>query len=61
MSVDKEIIAYAILDVLAKPVFGTVLLVAHSRIPEANVDVGGWWSNGLSPTGRIRIGDDEDA
>lgn len=61
MSVDKEIIAYAILDILAKPVFGLVLLVAHSRIPETNVDIGGWWANGLSPTGRIRIGDDEDA
>lgn len=61
MNVDQEVVAYAILDILAKPVFGLVLLVAHSRIPEANVDAGGWWAHGLSSTGRIRIGDDEDA
>lgn len=58
-SVDTEIAAYAVLDVLAKPVFGTWLLIAHRKIPETNVDLGGYWSNGLSAEGRIRIGDDE--
>lgn len=33
MSVDSEIIAYAILDILAKPVFGTWLLYTHDRMP----------------------------
>jgi hypothetical protein len=61
-SVDTEIIAYAVLDVLAKPVFGFWLLVAHRKFAETNVDVGGWWSQGLGGgEGRIRIGDDEGA
>jgi hypothetical protein len=33
LSVDAEIVAYAILDVLAKPVFGTWLLFTHDRLP----------------------------
>jgi len=60
-SVDSEIIAYAVLDILAKPVFGVWLLMAHRRIAESNVDVGGWWSNGLGGEGRIRLADDEGA
>jgi len=60
-SVDTEIIAYAILDVLAKPVFGTWLLLSHRKIPETNIDIGGYWSNGLGAEGRIRIGDEEGA
>lgn len=60
-SVSTEIIAYAVLDVLAKPVFGTILLRAHRQIPETNLEVGGWWSTGLAASeGRIRIGDDEE-
>jgi bacteriorhodopsin len=58
-SVNSEIMAYAVLDVLAKPVFGFWLLVAHRSIPETNVEIGGYWSNGLGSEGRIRIGDDE--
>jgi bacteriorhodopsin len=60
-TVDTEIIAYAVLDILAKPVFGTWLLRAHRSIPETNVDLNGYWSNGLGAEGRIRIGDDEGA
>ncbi len=37
MSVDGEIIAYAILDILAKPVFGFWLLLTHERIPSSYV------------------------
>lgn len=61
MSVDKEIIAYAVLDILAKPVFGAWLLLAHTRMSESHVEVGGWWANGLNSEGRIRIEDDEGA
>lgn len=49
------------LDILAKPVFGIWLLAAHRRIPETNVDLNGYWSQGLSGDGRIRIGDEEGA
>lgn len=59
VSVDGEILAYAVLDVLAKPVFGLWLLLSHRRVPETNVEIGGWWAYGLSTEGRIRIGDEE--
>lgn len=60
-SVDAEIVAYAVLDILAKPIFGFWLLIAHRQISETNVELGGYWSNGLGAEGRIRIGDDEGA
>jgi hypothetical protein len=59
MNVDQEIIAYAVLDILAKPVFGAWLLFAHQRIPETNVELGGFWSEGLGQKGAIRVGDDD--
>ncbi|QSZ34133.1 hypothetical protein DSL72_005721 [Monilinia vaccinii-corymbosi] len=58
-SVDSVIIAYAVLDVLAKPVFGLWLLLAHGNNAATSVD--GWWSHGLSSEGSIRIDDDEGA
>lgn len=60
-NVNTEIVAYAILDVLAKPVFGFWLLLAHRKLPETNVDLGGYWSQGLSAEGRIRLDDEEGA
>lgn len=55
-SVDAEIIAYAVLDILAKPVFGFWLLFAHANSAATSVD--GWWSRGLGSEGSIRIEDD---
>lgn len=57
-SVDSEIIAYAVLDILAKPVFGFWLLFAHAR-NAATLD--GFWSRGLSGESLIRFDDDEGA
>lgn len=59
LSVDGEIVAYAILDVLAKPVFGFWLLISHGKIGSTSVE--GWWAHGLSGEGSIRIDDDEGA
>jgi len=61
MSVDSEILCYAVLDVLAKPVFGFWLLITHARSNVANTSVDGWWSHGLGSEGSIRIDDDEGA
>jgi bacteriorhodopsin len=58
MSVDGEIIAYAVLDILAKPVFGFWLLFTHAKMPETNIDLGGFWSNGFGREGTLRLGDD---
>jgi len=55
-SVDSEIVAYAILDVLAKPVFGFWLLVAHGRNAES---IEGFWTHGLSTEGALRVGEEE--
>jgi len=59
-SVDAEIICYAVLDVLAKPIFGAWLLYTHSTLPETNIDLGGFWTHGLTGEGAIRVGDDDD-
>lgn len=55
-SVDVEIIAYAVLDILAKPVFGFWLLFAHAK----NVaSIEGFWAHGLTGEGAVRLDDDE--
>jgi len=58
-SVDTEIMTYAVLDALAKPVFGLWLLISHRAIAETNVDLDGYWSHGLAAEGRIRVGDED--
>jgi len=60
ISVDAEIVAFAVLDVLAKGVFGAWLLFTHARVGETHADVGGFWANGLNSEGRIRVGDDDE-
>jgi len=60
LSVDGEIIAYAVLDVLAKPVFGTWMLITLLRLPDMTIDLGGFWTHGLSSEGRIRVGEDDE-
>jgi hypothetical protein len=61
VGVDGEVIAYAILDVLAKGVFGAWLLVTHAKMAESDVELNGFWSNGLNSEGAIRIGEDDGA
>ncbi|BFZ64673.1 hypothetical protein YB2330_005825 [Saitoella coloradoensis] len=50
IGVDAEIIAYAVLDVMSKAVFGSALLIAHMRNPETSVPLTGFW-NTLVPEG----------
>ncbi|KAF2751980.1 family A G protein-coupled receptor-like protein [Sporormia fimetaria CBS 119925] len=61
LSIDGEIIAYAILDVLAKVVFGAWLLVTHAKLPETNVELKGFWANGLNREGLLRLDEEEGA
>jgi len=61
MSVDAEIIAYAVLDILAKAVFGAWLLITHAKVPETNADLDGFWTHGLDREGALRLEDDEGA
>jgi bacteriorhodopsin len=60
LSVNSEIVAYAVLDVLAKGVFGAWLLFTHKRVPETNVELTGFWTHGFSSEGRIRVGDEDE-
>jgi bacteriorhodopsin len=59
LSVDSEIIAYAVLDVLAKPVFGFWLLITHAKSSATSIE--GFWSHGLTSEGALRLDDDEGA
>jgi bacteriorhodopsin len=61
VGVDGEIVAYAILDVLAKGVFGAWLLVTHASMRESDVELTGFWSNGLNREGAVRLGEDDGA
>lgn len=62
ISVDAEVVSYAVLDVLAKAAFGFWLLIAHQRLPASHVTLHGVWSHGFSSSeGALRVGDDEDA
>ena len=56
-SVDTGIVVYAVLDILSKVGFGFWPLTAQRQTPEAQVEVDGYWSAGLTSEGRIRIGD----
>jgi len=54
-TVDAEIIALAVVDILAKPVFAFWLLVSYSKyIPS----IEGFWAHGLSSEGTVRLDDD---
>lgn len=61
VGVDGEVIAYAILDVLAKGVFGAWLLITHAKLPESDVELSGFWANGLNREGAVRLGEDDGA
>jgi len=58
--VDAEIIAYAVLDVLAKPVFGFWLLFTHDSMASTTPSIEGFWSKGFGGEGSIRVGDDDE-
>jgi len=59
IDVDSEIIAYAVLDLLAKPVFGFWLLFTHDSMSSTSPSLEGFWSQGFGSQGTLRIGDDD--
>ncbi|EON62542.1 hypothetical protein W97_01766 [Coniosporium apollinis CBS 100218] len=60
VSIDAEIMCYAVLDVLAKVGFGAWLLISHATIPEIGLELGGFWAHGLNQEGTLRVGDDDE-
>jgi len=59
INVDSEIVAYAVLDILAKPVFGFWLLFTHDSMSSTSPSLEGFWSQGFGSQGTLRIGDDD--
>ncbi|KAI4159672.1 MAG: hypothetical protein LQ342_006365 [Letrouitia transgressa] len=59
INVDAEIIAYAVLDILAKPVFGFWLLLTHDNFSSSTA-IEGFWAHGLGKEGTLRVGDDDE-
>jgi hypothetical protein len=49
------------LDVLAKGVFGAWLLITHAKMRESDVELTGFWANGLNREGAVRLGEDDGA
>ncbi|KAI0425958.1 hypothetical protein F5Y09DRAFT_80187 [Xylaria sp. FL1042] len=58
VNVDGEIIAYAVLDVFAKAVFGFWLLLTHDSMSHTSLSIGGFWADGLSSEGTLRVSSD---
>jgi len=61
MSVDAEIITFAILDILSQAVFGLWLLITHDRMQSKTMAIDGFWVIGVNTEGGIRIGEEEGA
>lgn len=59
IDVNSEIVVYAILDVLAKAVFGFWLLFTHDSY-SSGTSVEGFWAHGIGSEGAIRVGDDDE-
>jgi bacteriorhodopsin len=55
MSIDSEIIAYAVLDILAKPIFGFWLLTTHDRLGRTTPTIEGFWAHGFAVEGTLRV------
>lgn len=60
LSVDSEIVWYAVLDALFKPILGLWLVTSYSRSAES-VSLDGFWSHGISSEGAVRLDDDDRA
>lgn len=59
---DQEVVIFAVLDFLAKPVFGFWLLLNQKNVNASNVTVDGVWAEGFGQReGVLRVGDEEDA
>ncbi|RMZ77108.1 hypothetical protein DV737_g4529, partial [Chaetothyriales sp. CBS 132003] len=60
ISIDNEVIVYAILDLLAKPVFGFWLLLTNDKLSTTTPALNGFWAHGFGSQGTIRVGGDDD-
>ncbi|KAH8680738.1 bacteriorhodopsin [Xylariales sp. PMI_506] len=59
LHVGDEAIAYAVLDVLAKPIFGIWLLTTHDRMTRTSPTIEGFWAHGVPAEGALRVGEDD--
>ncbi|EEQ92316.1 opsin 1, variant [Blastomyces dermatitidis ER-3] len=59
MSIDAEVVTYAILDILLQGLFGYWLLISHDSMSAYSLNMDGFWARGVGTEGTIRIGDEE--
>ncbi|EFR04507.1 opsin 1 [Nannizzia gypsea CBS 118893] len=59
MSIDAEIIVFAVLDILLQAVFGYWLIASYNTIRSISVTLDGFWANGVNGEGNIRVGENE--
>ncbi|KAH8690082.1 putative opsin [Talaromyces proteolyticus] len=61
ISVDAEVVAWAVHDILTQGIFGYWLILAHDKKDAGQLVVDGFWAHGVSPEGVIRVGESETA
>ncbi|KAG5295408.1 opsin [Histoplasma ohiense] len=61
MSIDGEVIFYAILDLLVQGLFGYWLLISHNSMSTYSLNMDGFWASGIGTEGNIRIGNGEES
>ncbi|KAL2010848.1 hypothetical protein VTN00DRAFT_3566 [Thermoascus crustaceus] len=61
VSIDTEIVAFAVLDILTQGIFGYWLLVSHDSSPSITLYVDGFWTQGIGNEGAIRVGEEDRA
>jgi bacteriorhodopsin len=61
ISLDAEVIVWAVLDILTQGVFGYWLLLTLDNSETTSIHVDGFWAFGHGSEGSIRVGDHEEA
>ncbi|CRG83489.1 Opsin-1 [Talaromyces islandicus] len=61
ISVDAEVVTWAIHDILIQGIFGYWLLIGHDNRETGQLVVEGFWAHGVSQEGGIRVGENDGA
>lgn len=61
ISLDSEIVVWAVFDIIAQGIFGFWLLLTHDRCPSFSLYLDGFWSHGIAQEGAIRVGEEDGA
>lgn len=59
VTIDTEIVAFAVLDLLTQVIFSFWLLLSHDSSPQITLYVDDFWTHGIGNEGAIRVGDED--